>query len=354
MFSCRMYRAASRSLHYFAQRSATATLATPQRPLILILRRNMAAAAAASSSSPIRVPGPVVSPSWLRSNYPSVTVLDGSWYMPNEHQDPASNFSKAHLPGARFFDLEACTSKEGSNADLPHMMPSAEQLSAYLSKLGIRSMDEAVVVYDGKGIFSAPRIRFTLRHFGLDNVAVLEGGIKAWVQEGGKTETGSVEAANPTVAAPPLPLRARAGEIHTMSEVSLNSCSDAPTFQLVDARTAGRFNGTEPEPRPGLSSGHVAGAKNVPVMNLLRTDAASGATVFKPVPELSAAFRQAGVDPASPQRIVASCGSGVTACVVLLGLELAGRKDNVGMYDGSWTEWALRGNKIETNKSTKE
>lgn len=264
--------------------------------------------------------------------------------MPNEKQDGRANFLAAHLPSARFFDLEACTSKEGANADLPHMLPSAAQLSSYLASLGVNPSD-AMVLYDGKGIFSAPRIRFTLNHFGMDNVAILEGGIKAWKAQGGELESGEpkpVDAA--AAAAAPAALVEAAGVVRSMADVAANVSK--PQFQLVDARSAGRFAGSDPEPRPDIPSGHVAGAKNVPFMNLLATDEKSGATVLRPVAELESVFASCGVDPRSSKPLVASCGSGVTACVVLLGLEVCGRKDNVGLYDGSWTEWALRKNPI--------
>jgi thiosulfate/3-mercaptopyruvate sulfurtransferase len=272
--------------------------------------------------------------------------------MPAEKQDPHANYLKQHLPGACFFDLEACTSKVGEHADLPHMLPSANQLASYLRELRIDPRD-CIVVYDGKGIFSAPRIRFTLRHFGVDNVAVLEGGLKAWIAEGGETESGEVKDSSHVSAAPAasaISLSPEAGVVQSMASVRDNSVSSSPSFALVDARSKGRFEGTEPEPRPGLPSGHVEGARNVPFTSLLTADKRSGASVFLPPEELEKVFAAAQVDPRSAQPIVASCGSGVTACVVLMGLELVGRKTNVGLYDGSWTEWALRGNPIVTIK----
>jgi len=302
------------------------------------------------------VPGPLVSAAWLKTHYPQVRVLDGSWYMPNEKQDPHANFFKQRLPGARFFDLEACTNKEGDNADLPHMLPSAEQLSAYLRKLGV-SPSDCIVVYDGKGIFSAPRIRFTLRHFGVDNVAVLEGGLKGWIAEGGDTESGEPKADDNGAAAGAIgaassasALSAQPGVVRSMADVRANMTAASKAFDVVDARSKGRFDGTDPEPRPGLPSGHIEGARSVPFTSLLQTDARSGASVYLPPAELEKVFVSAGVDPRSERPLVASCGSGVTACVVLMGLELVGRKNNVGLYDGSWTEWALRKQPISTNK----
>ena len=276
-----MSHLAARPLHTLAYRSHTITA----QPLRLILRRNMASSSSSSSSSPVRVPGPIVSVQWLKANYSQVKVLDGSWYMPNEKQDGRANFLAAHLPSARFFDLEACTSKEGSNADLPHMLPSGAQLSSYLASLAV-SPSDAVVVYDGKGIFSAPRIRFTLNHFGMDNVAILEGGIKAWKAQGGELESGeskAVEAAaaatassSAAAAGAPAPLVAAPGVVRSMADVASNVSK--AQFQLVDARSAGRFAGSDPEPRPDIPSGHVAGANNVPFMHLLTTDEKSGAS----------------------------------------------------------------------------
>lgn len=335
-----------------ASRSSTVTATLlPTQPLYLILRRKMSSNSSSSSSSSLRVPGPIVSVDWLKSNYSHVKVVDGSWYMPSERQDAHANFIAARLPSARFFDLEACTSKEGSNVDLPHMLPSATQLSSYLSTLDLSSSSDAIVVYDGKGIFSAPRIRFTLNHFGMNNVAILEGGIKEWKAQGGEIETGQpkniegTNAAGTAATSATLPLTPTPDVIHSMSSIVSNIST--PVFQLVDARSAGRFAGSDPEPRADIPSGHVAGAINVPFTSLLRTDEKSGATVLRPVTELESVFASCGVNPHdSSKRLVASCGSGVTACVVLLGLEMCGRKTNVGLYDGSWTEYALRKNTI--------
>lgn len=306
-----------------------------------------------STGSSVRVPGPLVSVDWLKQHLNQVRVVDGSWYMPNEKQDPHANFLKERIPGAVFFDLEACTSKEGANANLPHMLPSKEQFARYMSELGLKRED-AIVLYDGKGIFSAPRIRLTLNHFGADNVAILDGGLKEWLAAGEKTESGpSSSTSSSSSSSQSTSFEARdppQGFVRDIATVRANSESNAPSFQLVDARSQGRFDGIEPEPRPGLPSGHIEGAISVPFTALLETKP-SGATAMKSVKELWSVFNSRGVDPESLQPIVASCGSGVTACVVLLGLELCGRKQNVGLYDGSWTEWALNpNNKIITNK----
>lgn len=291
------------------------------------------------------MPSGVVSPSWLRDNYSSVRVVDASWYMPGEKRDPLGEHVACRLPSSHQFELEACCRRDGDAAGLPHMMPTKQQFGEYMSAIGLQPSD-CIVLYDGKGIFSAPRIRATMRHFGVDNVAILDGGIKAWQASGGATESGplTVQPLAPDVAAslasgyasPPVDF------IRTMSEVDANSTAASPSFVLVDARPKGRFDGADPEPRAGLPSGHIQGAVSVPFMSLLDTQKDSGATVMKSGDELVRVFAAAGVDVNSSLPIVGSCGSGVSACVALLGLELAGRSSNVGLYDGSWTEWALR------------
>lgn len=333
-----------------ALRSSPLAAATAsQQPLFLILRRRMA-------SSSVAFPSPIVSVQWLKDNYSRVRVVDGSAYMPNEKQDPWANYLKARLPNSVFFDLDACTSKEGKNAVLPHMMPSAAQFSEYMGqKLGLTA-DDSIVLYDGKGIFSAPRIRLTMQYYGARNVAILEGGFKAWVASGGQIESGPLKAD----AVKPVKFVVdqtaagfEKGFIRDMATVKAESekPKEARSFQLVDARSKGRFDGTEPEPRPELPSGHVEGAMSVPFTSLLDVDPSSGASRMKSPADLQKVFLAAGVDPATKETIVASCGSGVTACIVLLGLELAGRKKNTGLYDGSWTEWALdKSNKIVSNK----
>jgi thiosulfate/3-mercaptopyruvate sulfurtransferase len=328
------------------QRSLTLTLthtrlsAVAPRPFLILQRTKKMSA----SSTPIRVPSPLVSVAWLKEHLSQVKVIDGSLYMPNEKRDPLAEHLQGRIKGAVFFDLEKCTTKGGVNL---HALPSKEQLEEYASSLGL-SRDDAMVVYDGKGIFSSPRIRFTLQHFGARNVAILEGGWKAWKEEKGEIESGEqrqVERGNFVASTPP------ADFIQTLDTVKANSESDSREFLLIDARSAGRFAGTEPEPRPDMPSGHIAGSVSVPFMSLLTTDAKTGATHMKSPPELKAAFEQQGVDPADGKRkIVASCGSGVTACVDLLGLELLGRTDNLGLYSGSWAEWAASKQKIVTAK----
>lgn len=188
-----------------------------------------------------------------------------------------------------------------------------------------------------------------MRYFGADNVAILDGGWKAWTAAGGEVESGPVKevAAQTKFDARDPP----SDFVQDLASVRANSESNSSSFQLVDARSAGRFAGTEPEPRPDMSSGHIAGSVSVPFMSLLRTDANTGATHMKSREELQQAFEQQGVAPLDTKRkLVASCGSGVTACVDLLGLELLGRTENLGLYNGSWMEWASLNQKIETRR----
>lgn len=260
----------------------TTTVRTTSPPLYLILRRSMANASTTplTSSSSLSLPGPLVSVPWLQQHYDAVKVLDGSWYLPSEKRDPAAEYLVEHLPQARFFDLEACTSKEGNNKDLPHMLPTKVQLTQYLDELDINPRD-TVIVYDGKGLFSAPRIRFTLKHFlGMEQVAILEGGLPAWKASGGKLESGKFQRPNKSkdknASSSSSSLTPTDGLVRTMADVTANI--NTKQFELVDARSAGRFQGRDPEPRPDIQSGHIPNAKNVPFMNLLKNDEKSGAS----------------------------------------------------------------------------
>lgn len=310
----------------------------------------MATAVPIAAAARVCVTTPIVTVDWLKSNYAGVKTVDGSWYMPHMRQDASANFLSGRLPSAVFFDLEACTSKEGPNAQLPHMMPSKEQFAAYMGQLGLQR-DDAIVVYDGLGIFSAPRIRLTMRHFGATNVAILEGGFKAWKAAGGEIESGPPTAPTPSVFDAQDPPSGFVRELAAVRANSVGSSATDAAFQLVDARSKGRFDGVEPEPRPDLPSGHIAGSTNVPFTSLLESHA-SGGTVMKSPDAIQRVFESAGVDIQSPTPLVGTCGSGVTACVVLLGLELAGRSHSVGLYDGSWTEWASRGDEQQYPRCT--
>jgi len=251
-----------------------------------------------------------------------VVVVDGSYYLTTENRNAKEEYLKAHIPGAVFFDINAIADKE---TDLPHMLPGPDQFGAALSALGISEKD-TIVVYDGKGLYSAPRVWWTLRIFGAKEVFILDGGMPAWKAEGRPTEAGEVKRAPRTFKA-----EMDTGAVAMVADVQMALNNE--DVQVVDARAAGRFAGTEPEPRKGLRGGHMPGALNVPFAEIVENGRLAA-------PEkITAAFAKGGVDTDKP--IIASCGSGVTAVVLALGLDAIGKK-MPRVYDGSWTEWASR------------
>jgi thiosulfate/3-mercaptopyruvate sulfurtransferase len=268
----------------------------------------------------------LVTTAWLAENLsaPDLIVLDASFYMPAENIDPAVVFEQGHVPGARFFDIEHIAD---TDTDLPHMVPSAGRFERLAAALGI-SNTSRLVFYDQKGIFSAPRGWWMMRLFGHEAVAVLDGGLPKWRSEGRAIEQGP-----PAVPAQgSFRASLRAGRLRGIGDMLENLATRQS--QVLDARAAGRFDGTAPEPRPGLPSGHIPGAKNLPASELLRPD-----NTFLPAAALRARFAAAGVDGSHP--VITSCGTGVSAAILTLGLTLAGH-DPGALYDGSWTEWASR------------
>jgi thiosulfate/3-mercaptopyruvate sulfurtransferase len=243
--------------------------------------------------------------------------------MPQLRRDARAEFEAAHIPGAVFFDIDAIADHRTS---LPHMLPSAAEFAAAAGALGIGSGDR-VVVYDVRGVVSAARVWWSFRAFGHDAVAVLDGGLKKWRAEGRPVESGAPKPAPRAFGARPRPELVR-----DLDAMRANLGSRAA--QVLDARSAGRFAGTEPEPRPGLRGGHIPGSLNLPYETLYRPDG----TLRSPG-ELRGAVQAAGVDLGRP--IVTTCGSGVTASVLALALHLLGRPD-VAVYDGSWSEWGGR------------
>ena len=251
-----------------------------------------------------------------------IVVVDGSYYLTTENRNAKEEYLKAHIPGAVFFDINAIADKE---TELPHMLPGPDQFGAALSALGISEKD-TIVVYDGKGLYSAPRVWWTLRIFGAKEVFILDGGMPAWKAEGRPTEAGEVKRAPRTFKA-----EMDTGAVAMVSDVQMALNNE--DVQVVDARSAGRFSGTEPEPRKGLRGGHMPGALNVPFAEIVENGRLAA-------PEkITAAFAKGGVDTDKP--IIASCGSGVTAVMLALGLDAIGKK-MPRVYDGSWTEWASR------------
>jgi thiosulfate/3-mercaptopyruvate sulfurtransferase len=274
----------------------------------------------------IPLPVPLVSTDWLATHLGQggLVVLDGSWYLATMGRDPRAEYLAAHIPGAVFFDLEA-HSEQGSS--LPHMLPDPAEAARRLGELGISNSD-AVVAYDGSGNnLSAARVWWHLKVLGHDRVAVLDGGFQRWRAEGRPVESGEVSRARTTFTS-----RFRPELVRSFDQV--RAAVGTASIALLDARAAGRFEGRDPEPRPGIRGGHVPGAKNLPYGQVVAGDG----TVL-PLAELAERFRSAGVDLDKP--VILSCGSGVSAAALALALDLLGHR-RYAIYDGSWTEWGGR------------
>ncbi len=265
--------------------------------------------------------GPLVSTDWLADHLdaPEIKIIDGSWRMPGDG-DAADHYRQEHIPGAVFFDLDLVADQQTS---LPHMAAPPAQFEEAVGALGITASD-SVIVYDEKGIFSSPRVWWNFRAMGHPRVAVLDGGLPKWVRER-RPMTGAAPtvAAVSYAAAPDSGWRQSAADIRT-------ALADKDSA-VIDARPAPRFTGEAAEPRAGLRSGHMPGAVNLPFPALL-----TEAGTLRPGPELGNIFSAAGVDLSRP--IITSCGSGVTAAILSLALEVSGCREH-GLYDGSWAEW---------------
>ena len=268
----------------------------------------------------------LVETAWLADHLsaPDVVVLDGSMHLPTSGRNAKTEYDAAHIPGALFFDIDAIADKSNP---LPHTLPSTVQFASQMKKMGIGD-GSRIVVYDSEGLYSAARVWWMFRTMGHDDVAVLNGGLKKW-----KAENRPLDDLPPPMRTPRhFTPRFRADLIRDWSDVK--ALIGDPSTQIVDARAAPRFAGSVPEPRAGLRAGHIPSSKNVPFQNLLTTDG-----TLKPVADLRAIFKAAGVDETRP--VVASCGSGVTAGVVAFALAQLGHPDTA-VYDGSWTEWGGR------------
>lgn len=279
--------------------------------------------------SPVPLPA-VVSDTWLaeRLGQPGLVVLDASWYLPAMARDPRAEYVAGHIPGARFFDLDAASDRE---TPLPHMLASDSAFGSYVGSLGVGN-DVDIVVYDGSGVnLSAARVWWMFRVYGHDRVAVLDGGSKQW-RAAGRAFAVDV----PTVEPRRFMAKLDRSRVCTMAEME-SAIGDAGK-QIVDMRAAGRFEGRDPEPRPELSSGHMAGARNLPFMELVGQDGRLLST-----DALRERIARAGVSLERP--IVATCGSGTSACALLLALEHLGAAP-AKLYDGSWTQWAGAGKPI--------
>jgi thiosulfate/3-mercaptopyruvate sulfurtransferase len=269
---------------------------------------------------------PLVSTAWLADELgkPDLVIFDATKYLPNEDRDGATEFLGGHIPGARFFDIDEVADQD---TDLPHMVPTPGRFARLMGAMGVSNASR-VVFYDQKGLASSARGWWLMGLFGHDRAAVLDGGLPKWRSEGRAIETGPATPPTPATFRPDF----RAARLRGVGDV----LRDVATGEalILDARAAGRFTAAVPEPRPGMRSGHMPGAANLPYTELLTPD-----QTMRPTAELRARFAAAGVDGKRP--VVTSCGSGVTAAILTLGLRLSGLPEGA-LYDGSWTEWGGR------------
>lgn len=271
-------------------------------------------------------PDALVSTEWLAAHLsaPDVRIVDGSFFLPAQKRDPRAEYAQKHIPGAVFFDIDEIAD---TDSPLPHMLPSLEKFSSRVRKLGLGDGNR-IVIYDTSPMTGACRVWWMFRAMGHKDVAVLDGGLPKWEAEG-----------RPVTDDPTTPrdrhFTARLDNTLVRSIDDVRGLLDSKREQVVDARAAGRFRGETPEPRAGLRSGHMPGAFNLPYTELL--DSKKGTML--PNAELVARIKASGIDPT--KKVTASCGSGVTACVIGLALYLTGAPE-AAIYDGSWTEWGGR------------
>lgn len=266
-------------------------------------------------------PKTLVSTEWLAAHLkdPDLRILDASWYLPDMGRNGREEFAEAHIPGARFFDIDDISD---GRSDLPHMVPPVEKFMSRLRAMGVGDGHQ-VVVYDGSGIFSAARVWWLFKLMGQKDVAVLDGGLPKWVAEGRPTDD-----MPPVIRDRHMTVRRQNHMVRDVTQVS--HAAKLADHEIIDARGPSRFAGSEPEPRAGLRAGHIPGSKNVHYATLLDNG------VMKSPEELRAVFEAADIDLSKPA--ITSCGSGVTAAILCLAMERFGKTDH-SLYDGSWAEW---------------
>ena len=269
-------------------------------------------------------PKTLVSTEWLAAhlNNPDLRIFDASWYLPDMNRDGKAEYDKAHIPGARFFDIDEISDLR---SELPHTVPPVEKFISRMRAMGVGDGHQ-VVVYDGAGMFSSARVWWLFRLMGKTDIALLDGGFPKWLAEGRETED-----MPPIMRDRHITVARQNTLVKDVTQVA--AASKLGDHEIIDARSPARFRGEEPEPREGLRSGHIPGSLNVYYKRLLNDDG-----TMRPVPELKRIFESSGVNLDKP--VITTCGSGVTAAILSLALERIGHRRHA-LYDGSWSEWGM-------------